>query len=395
MDRVLDGHAALLELIRQLLHVVLRSGDGHAIARHEHDEAGECEQRRDVLNRGRVHRTAFLTGGSRRRHGGAEPAEQHVEERPVHRTAHRDGEDRSRRPDERPAHDENVVAEHEPRGRCGQTGERVEQRDDHGHVGAADGDHEQGAQCEREDEEHDEERSAGRRDARDPQRQDRQEHGGVDLSLVRVDERPPGEQLLQLAERDQTSGEAQRSDEAAEHDGPRDVRCCSVSGERGAKVLRRDERGAPSPHAVEQGHHLRHRRHAHQARRANAERPADHERRDDERPVAGAGDQPEGDTEYEKHADRGDAVPTQRRRRRAKQLDTDHEAEGGTGVAENREARGHQAPGSAPVVGATGSAALLRVSAGLRLNISSMRSVTTHPPTTFSVPSNTAMIEMA
>src|SRR5207237_1256770 len=143
-------------------------------------------------------------------------------------------------------------------------------------------------------------------------------------------------------------------------------RAPSASGEHGAKVLRRDERGAASPHAVEQGHHLRHRRHAHQARRANAERPADHERRDDERPVAGAGDQPEGDTEYEKHADRSDAVPAQRRRRRAKQLDTDHEAEGGTGVAENREARGHQAPGCAPVVGATGSAASLRVSAGAR-----------------------------
>ena len=66
MDRILDGHAALLELVGELLHLVLRTGDRHAVAGHEHDQLREGEQGSEVLDGGGMDGAALGTGRASR-----------------------------------------------------------------------------------------------------------------------------------------------------------------------------------------------------------------------------------------------------------------------------------------------------------------------------------------
>ena len=68
--------------------------------------------------------------------------------RAVHRLRHQHRQQRARRADERSAHDQHVLVQHEAGAAARQAGERVEQRDDDGHVGAADRQHEQHAERE-------------------------------------------------------------------------------------------------------------------------------------------------------------------------------------------------------------------------------------------------------
>ena len=62
MDRVLDGDAALLELVGELLDLVLRARDGHAVAGDEDHQLREREQRRQILDGGGVDGAALGTG---------------------------------------------------------------------------------------------------------------------------------------------------------------------------------------------------------------------------------------------------------------------------------------------------------------------------------------------
>ena len=166
VDRVLDLDAFLLELVGQLADRVLRLRDRHPVAGDDDHFVGVGEHRGDVVGADGAHvllpwPPAPPAVGLHR----AERAEQHVGDRAVHRFAHQHGEQRARRADQRAGDDQHVVAEHEA-GRCrGQAGERVEQRDDDRHVGAADRQHEQDAQHERGDQRDPEElqRRSGRR----------------------------------------------------------------------------------------------------------------------------------------------------------------------------------------------------------------------------------------
>ena len=80
----------------------------------------------------------------------AERAEEDVRERAVHGLAHHPREQRAGGADERARDDQQVVVQDEAgRGR-GDAGERVEQRDHDGHVGAADRQHEEHAEQQRE-----------------------------------------------------------------------------------------------------------------------------------------------------------------------------------------------------------------------------------------------------
>ena len=143
--------------------------------------------------------------------GRAEAAEEHVEQRTVHRLAHRQGQDGSRCADERAADDEHVVAQHESGARCGESRERVEQRDDHRHVGAADRHDEEHAEDERQHDEHEEQREVLIADDRGRHRARGSRAGCRPLTALcrRYVERTPGHQLLQLRERDEAAREAQ------------------------------------------------------------------------------------------------------------------------------------------------------------------------------------------
>ena len=79
----------------------------------------------------------------------AEGAEQHVGERTVHRLRHDDREDEAGGSVERAGDDQKFVVENESHGRGGESGVAVEQRDDGGHVRAADGNDQQDAEDQR------------------------------------------------------------------------------------------------------------------------------------------------------------------------------------------------------------------------------------------------------
>ena len=64
MNRVLDCHAPLLELIGELLHLVLRARHGHAVPRHEDHQLREGKQRREVLDGGGVDGAALCACGA-------------------------------------------------------------------------------------------------------------------------------------------------------------------------------------------------------------------------------------------------------------------------------------------------------------------------------------------
>ncbi len=155
VDRVLDLDALLLEQLGQLAHVVLRLRHGHAVAGDDDDLAGERELHGDVLGRRRADGAPVV--GAHPRAGAAldlpERPEEHVRDRAVHRLRHQQRQHRPGGADEHPGHDQDGVREHEAGRRRGEAGEGVEQRDHDRHVGAADRQHEQDAEEQREPDE--------------------------------------------------------------------------------------------------------------------------------------------------------------------------------------------------------------------------------------------------
>ena len=194
--------------VRQLPYVVLRLRHRQPVAGDDDDLAGERELDGDVLRRRRADRATVV--GARLAHTRlhlAERAEEDVRDRAVHRLAHQQREQRSRGADEHPATISTVCREHEAGGGGGEPGERVQERDHDGHVGAAD----------RQDE-HDAEQRARARissddhplrlrpgDGRDPERDGRPRTATLTTFCAGKDDRPPADQLLQLRERDRAS----------------------------------------------------------------------------------------------------------------------------------------------------------------------------------------------
>ena len=150
VDRVVHRRAALLERLREVAHRVLRLRDGHAVARHHDDRLRRLEQlggsRRGLVDVG--------VGGRRRpRQRGRRVARRCRTRRTARSQNERFiallimmREQETRRAVERARDDEDVVVEREARRRRGETGVRVEQRDDDRHVRAADRQHEQDAE---------------------------------------------------------------------------------------------------------------------------------------------------------------------------------------------------------------------------------------------------------
>ncbi len=205
-----------------------------------------------------------------------ERAEEDVPDRAVHRPAHHHREQRSRRADERAAHDQDVRVELEPGRRRREAGEGVQQRDHDRHVGAADRQHEQHAEDERADEQrHEQPLLLGAGDDRDAGGDERRRAAPrFTTCWPGIRDRPALDQLLQLRERDHRAGERDRADQRREHDRDRDVAVQVPRLRREVVELReRDERRRAAADAVEQRHHLRHRGHLHAARADRPERP--------------------------------------------------------------------------------------------------------------------------
>ncbi len=119
------------------MHDVLCLRDGHAVARHDHDFPGAGQQRCRFL---RVDRHDFAVLRTSARSGaaaGAEAAGYDVEELAVHRPAHDVAEDCTAGTDQCTGDDQQVVVEHEARGRCRPARVAVEHGHDNRHVGAA------------------------------------------------------------------------------------------------------------------------------------------------------------------------------------------------------------------------------------------------------------------
>ena len=151
MDRVLDVDAPLLELGRELAHGVLRLRDGEPVAGDDHDALAVGEHHGHVLGSGRPDGSARGLDLLRRDLQRAEGAEEDVGDRAAHRPRHHQRQERSRGADEHAAHDQHVLVQDEAGQRRGDAGEGVQERDHDGHVRSADGEHEQGAEGERED----------------------------------------------------------------------------------------------------------------------------------------------------------------------------------------------------------------------------------------------------
>ena len=160
--------------------------------------------------------------------GRAERAEEHVGQRTVHRLAHRDGEDRAARADQRAADDQQLRIDLEAGDRDGETGERVEQRNDDRHVGAADRQHEEHAECKRGREQAAKKPHIGSVPAlatnQTPSATIAERDDRVDDLLARIGDRASGHELLQFEEGDDRAGEADRTDDHRDDERDRDDR---------------------------------------------------------------------------------------------------------------------------------------------------------------------------
>ena len=145
------------------------------------------------------------------------------------------------------------------------------------------------------------------------------------------------------------------------------------------ELRRGDQRRRAAADAVEERHHLRHRGHLHQARRGDADHRADRDAGDDQPVGVDLRARASVKTTAIAIPTAAMQVPGARRRRRGEALDPDDEEDAGDEVGEV-DRRLRDARGSLALLGPL----------GLRLNISSMRSVTRKPPTTLIVAKTTA-----
>src|SRR5690606_9126789 len=140
VDGEFDGYLSRFEQLSKLANGVLRLRNGHAVTRNDDNGRNGVEKHRTFLRADFLHHdVAFL----RLRCGGGLPeaAQYHVDERTVHGLAHDLGKDKPSGAYQRARDDEHMVVQDKAGGRCGNAGVRVEQGDDDGHVGAADGNH--------------------------------------------------------------------------------------------------------------------------------------------------------------------------------------------------------------------------------------------------------------
>ena len=143
--------AAFGEGVVEFADFVLGLGDGHAVSGNDDDFVGGGENCRRLLRAWRCAPVAASCAPAAVACYLAEGAEEHVGERAVHGLRHDDGEDEAGGAVERAGDDQQLAVEHESHGRGGKSGVGVQQRDDGGHVGAADGNDHHHAEDQRDD----------------------------------------------------------------------------------------------------------------------------------------------------------------------------------------------------------------------------------------------------
>ena len=130
------------------------------------------------------------------------PTEQNVGERAVHRLTHDDGKDQTGGAVERAGDDQELVIERETHGAGGKSGVGIQQRDDGGHVGAADRHDEENAESQRQDHENRIELRLLRIENQVNAHCDRRgQHCHIDEELAFISDRAAGQHFLQFAPR--------------------------------------------------------------------------------------------------------------------------------------------------------------------------------------------------
>jgi hypothetical protein len=161
--------------------------------------------------------------------------------RPPHRAAHQNREQGARRADERAADDQGRVVEHEPRRRGRQPGARVQERDDHRHVGPADRDDEQDADGEADDRDGPERRRALGDGEADDQEDEQDALEQVDVVAPGQQDRLAAHPPVELQEGDDRAGEGDGADGGAERHLDQ-AGAMDMAGVADAECLRRIER---------------------------------------------------------------------------------------------------------------------------------------------------------
>jgi len=314
VDRVLHGHAHVRQLLGQLHQRVLRTGHRQAVAGNDDHGVGVGQQEGGVVGRTGLHVALQLR--ARRAAGigvGTEAAEDHVEERAVHRLAHDVREDRAARAYQRAGDDQHRVVQREADTGGRPARIRVEHRHHHRHVRTADGDDDQHADDERQRHQDGEGGQVAGEGVDQAQADDCQAHSQVDHVLALEYHRGALEQAElvlagQLAEGDHRTGEGDGTDGRAEEQLQAVTHRNRVTDLLDdAQRLRLDHRGdgdehrGQADHAVHEGDQLGHLGHLDALGHDGADAAAD-QQADDHVADAGGGQLA---AELEDQADRG------------------------------------------------------------------------------------------
>ena len=170
----------------ELAHRVLRLRDRHAVARHDDHLLRVLHDERGVVGRARLEGLVGVVGGAHRC-GLAEAAQDHRDERAIHRPAHDVAQDGARAADQGTGDDQHRVLQREADARRRPARVGVQHRDHDRHVGAADRDDQQ--EADREGQERHQHEGQGVRGGDEP---DQQQHD--QRADHAVDDVPAGQQ---------------------------------------------------------------------------------------------------------------------------------------------------------------------------------------------------------
>ncbi len=144
MDGEFHVHAAAHEGVEQLADLMLRLGHRQPVARHDDHTGGAFQNGGGLFRAGAAHVALF--GFGRCGLQLTEGAEQHIGEGAVHGLAHDDGKDQARGAIQSAGDHQQLIIQCETHGAGRKPGVGVQERNDRGHIGAADGDDQQHAE---------------------------------------------------------------------------------------------------------------------------------------------------------------------------------------------------------------------------------------------------------
>ena len=328
----------------------MRLGDRQSVSRNDDHPLRVREHDGDVLRARRAHSPVCVSRRTDRpRDDLSECTEEDVGNRTVHRASHQDRQQGARRSHEHSAHDQDVVVQDETcRGR-GKPGECIQQRDHDWHVRTTDRQHEENAEQQGAADQCDHERLALRpRQDDDREGHERGHQREIHDLLSRIHDRTAADELLQLAERDQTAGKRHAADQCGQHDRDADVRVNATWRRRDVVEVREcDQRSGAASDAVEERHHLRHRRHLHGPRRVSTDRCKDGHHDQDREIVVKVG-LSERRREGDQHSERANAVAEWRGRGGGEKPQRQDERDDGDEIRErDRVSSTHPSPAAA------------------------------------------------